>query len=100
MACYLQNAGMSTVVLERNQELGGGACGDEVPLPSFVANTCAHWTRFYAHPAYRDFNLREKGLRYVFPQVGISSVFDNGACLVTYPAYRVDEETGAPLLVN
>ena len=32
---YLQEAGMETVILERNMEIGGGLCSDEVPLPGF-----------------------------------------------------------------
>ena len=31
-------------------------------------NHCSHWTRFYGHPAYRDFDLYDEGLRYVFPE--------------------------------
>jgi len=68
IACYLQNAGIKTVVFERQHELGGGACGEELPLPGFIQNTCAHFTRFWAHPAYTDFNLREYGLKYIFPE--------------------------------
>ena len=59
LACYLQDAGMSTVVLERQHELGGAMCGDETTLPGFLSNPCAHSTRFYIHPAYNDFNLPE-----------------------------------------
>ena len=62
LGCYLQNAGMSTAIFERHHELGGGICGDEIPIPGFLANPCAHWTRFYSHPAYADFNLSEYGL--------------------------------------
>ena len=95
LGCYLQHAGMSTAILERNQELGGGLCGDEVPLPAFLANTCAHWTRFYSHPAYEDFNLRDYGLQLVFPEGGQGMVFDNGTCIVGYTAEPVaDQITG------
>ena len=40
-------------------------------------NTCAHWTRFYNHPAYRDFNLYDEGLRDVYPEE------DEGWCSMT-----------------
>ena len=33
LGLYLQKAGMETFIVERNQEMGGGLCGDEVPLP-------------------------------------------------------------------
>ncbi len=95
LGCYLQNAGMATAIFERQAEIGGGVCGDEVPLPGFLANTCAHWTRFYRHPAYEDFNLREMGLQYIFPDYAQGMVFENGTCIVGYPAEKiVDSATG------
>ena len=68
LACYLQNAGLKTVMFERQHELGGGACGEELPLPGFIQNTCAHFTRFWAHPAYTDFNLRGSYMDYALPR--------------------------------
>jgi cation diffusion facilitator CzcD-associated flavoprotein CzcO len=45
IACYLQNAGLKTVIFERQHELGGGAWGEELPLPGFIQNTCARCVR-------------------------------------------------------
>jgi phytoene dehydrogenase-like protein len=95
IACYLARAGLSVVVLERSRHLGGGACSSEGPAPGFLMNHCSHWTRFYAHPAYRDFALRDEGLRYVFPEENEGMIFDDGSSFVGYSAYRVvDPETG------
>jgi len=95
MACYLQKAGMRTAILEREAKLGGAVTSEEGPLPGFLLNECAHWTRFYSHPAYSDFDLREKGLEYVFPEQSEAMVFDNDTCLVGYSALRVvDPITG------
>ena len=94
IACYLQQAGLKTVIFERQHELGGGACGEELPLPGFIQNTCAHFTRFWAHPAYTDFNLREYGLKYVFPDQNEGMVYPDGTCYVGYSAWRVDPLTG------
>jgi beta-carotene ketolase (CrtO type) len=95
IACYLQKAGMKTVILERLAKLGGAVTSEEGPLPGFLLNECAHWTRFYSHPAYSDFNLREKGLEYVFPEQSEAMVFDNDTCLIGYSAMRVvDPVTG------
>jgi phytoene dehydrogenase-like protein len=82
MACYLQKAGMKTAIFERQSRLGGAVISEEGPLPGFTLNPCAHWTRFYSHPAYNDFNLREKGLEYVFPEQSEAMVFDDDTCLV------------------
>ncbi len=94
IACYLHQAGLKTVIFERQHELGGGACGEELPLPGFIQNTCAHFTRFWAHPAYSDFNLREYGLKYVFPDQNEGMVYPDGTCYVGYSAWRVDPLTG------
>jgi phytoene dehydrogenase-like protein len=95
LGLYLRNAGMSTVVLERQHELGGAMCGEEIPVPGFLSNTCAHWTRYYSHPVYHDFNLRDYGLKLIFPEGGAGIIFDNGKCIVGYTAYPVvDEVTG------
>jgi phytoene dehydrogenase-like protein len=94
-ACYLQKAGVKTAIFERQAKLGGAVTSEEGPVPGFVLDECAHWTRFYSHPAYSDFNLRQKGLQYVFPEHSEAMVFDNDTCLVGYSALRVvDPLTG------
>jgi phytoene dehydrogenase-like protein len=100
IACYLQQAGLKTVIFERQHELGGGACGEELPLPGFLQNTCAHFTRFWAHPAYTDFNLREYGLKYIFPDQNEGMIYRDGTCYVGYSAWRVDPATGKEELSN
>ena len=78
IACYLARAGLKTAMFERWHEMGGGACGEELPLPGYIQNPCAHFTRFYAHPAYADFNLREYGLVYTFPEYNEAWIYPNG----------------------
>ena len=95
VACYLARAGLSVLVLERTAHLGGGASSSEGPVPGFLMNHCSHWTRFYGHPAYRDFNLHDEGLRYVFPEENEGMIFDDGSSFVGYAASRVvDPATG------
>jgi len=78
IACYLQRAGLKTAMFERWHEMGGGACGEELPLPGFIQNVCAHFTRFYTNPAYTDFNLRDRGLVYLFPENNEAWIYPNG----------------------
>ena len=61
IACYLARAGLSVGVFERAPYLGGGANTSEGPAPGFLMNHCSHWTRFYGHPAYRDFSCTTRG---------------------------------------
>lgn len=95
IACYLAKAGLSVAVLERHTAFGGGAISEEGPAPGFRQNPCAHFTRFYGHPAYVDFKLRDEGLEYVFPEQNEGMIFDDGSSFIGYSAYRVvDPQTG------
>ena len=97
IACYLADAGLEVGVFERSlAALGGGASSGAGPAAGFTMNYCSHWTRFYGHPAYRDFNLRQEGLRYTFPDENEGMVFDDGSSFIGYSAFRVvDPLTGA-----
>ena len=95
IACYLARSGMSVGVFERAGRLGGGAATVNGPAAGYRMNTCAHWTRFYNHPSYRDFNLYDEGLRYVYPEENEGMVFDDGSSFIGYSASRVvDPVTG------
>jgi phytoene dehydrogenase-like protein len=94
-ACYLQRAGLKTGVFELQSKLGGAVTSEGGPVPGFRLNPGANFTRFYGHPAYTDFNLREKGLEYIFPDESEAMIFDNDTCLVGYSALKVvDPVTG------
>jgi phytoene dehydrogenase-like protein len=95
VACYLARVGMSVCVLERSPHFGGGAQTSEGPAPGYLMNHCSHWTRFYSHPAYRDFDLAAEGLRYVFPEQNEGMIFDDGSSVIGYSASTVvDAATG------
>jgi beta-carotene ketolase (CrtO type) len=95
IACYLARAGLKTAMFERWHEMGGGACGEELPLPGYIQNPCAHFTRFYAHPAYADFNLREYGLVYTFPEYNEAWIYPNGNYILGKTILKVvDPVTG------
>jgi beta-carotene ketolase (CrtO type) len=95
VACYLARAGLSVGVFERSGRLGGAALSGPGPLRGYTMNHYSHWTRFYSHPAYRDFDLHAEGLRYVFPEGNEAMVFDDGTAFVGWSAYRVVDGFGA-----
>ncbi len=96
IAPYLAKAGLKVGVFERLDHLGGGAISyDDTPAPGFRGNFCAHFTRFYSHPAYKEFNLRDEGLEYVFPDTNEAVIFDDETSYVGYAGFPVvDPQTG------
>jgi beta-carotene ketolase (CrtO type) len=95
IAPYLAKAGLKVGVFERLDHLGGGAVTEDLPSPGFRGNFCAHFTRYYGHPAYKEFNLRDEGLEYTFPDTNEAIIFDDGTSYVAYAAFTVvDPATG------
>ncbi len=94
IAPYLARAGLSVAVFEERSHIGGAAHSMPGPVKGFTQNPCAHWTRFYGHPAYQDFSLGELGLSYVFPEGNEAMVFDDGSVFVGYSASKVVDATG------
>ena len=95
IACYLARAGLKTAMFERWHEMGGGACGEELPLPGYIQNVCAHFTRFYTHPAYEDFKLRDHGLVYTFPEYNEAWIYPDHSYILGKPVFEVvDKLTG------
>ncbi|MFW6034416.1 MAG: phytoene desaturase family protein [bacterium] len=94
IAPYLARAGMSVAVFEATGRLGGGATSGRGPISGFTMNHCSHWTRFYSHPAYRDFDLQSEGLQYRFPEGNEAMVFDDRTAFVGWSAYRVVDDKG------
>ena len=94
VACYLARTGMSVCVLERSPHFEGGAQTSERPASGHLMNHCSHWTRFYSHPAYRDFELAAEGLEYVFPEQNEGMIFDDGTSFIGSSASVVVDRTG------
>ncbi len=94
IAPYLARAGLSVGVFEGRGRLGGSALSSKGPLSGYRMNNYSHWTRFYSHPAYRDFDLYTEGLRYEFPEGNEAMVFDDGSSFVGWSAWRVVDEHG------
>ncbi len=97
MGCYLGLNGMSVGIFEQGNELGGAACTGPVPAAGFLGNPHAEICAFWMSPAYYDFNLGDKGLEFIFPDVMMSKIFPDGRCIVVYRALDWDKATGTAL---
>ncbi|MDY6864311.1 MAG: NAD(P)/FAD-dependent oxidoreductase [Thermodesulfobacteriota bacterium] len=83
--CYLARAGINVLILERRDNIGGGACTEEVTLPGFKHNihSIGH-TWMWAGPVYKELKLEENGCKYIFPQEQYGMVFLDGKSLMLY----------------
>ncbi|HEX4023361.1 MAG TPA: NAD(P)/FAD-dependent oxidoreductase [Steroidobacteraceae bacterium] len=87
-AAYLAVAGKSVVVLERNHWFGGGVVTRELTVPGFRhdQHSMAH-IFIQGNPLLLDDELKLKaryGLRYLFPDPPMMSVFEDGTTLALY----------------
>jgi len=87
-AAYLAAAGKKVVVIERNAWFGGGVVTRELTAPGFRHDQHSMTHIFIqGNPLLRndDLGLKSKyGLRYVFPECPMMSVFEGGATLGLY----------------
>jgi len=87
-AAYLAVAGRKVVVLERNAWFGGGVVSRELTLPGFRHDQHSMSHIFIqANPLLKndELGLKSKyGLQYLFPEVPMMSVFEDGSTLKLY----------------
>src|SRR5262249_61622947 len=84
-AAYLAAAGKRVLVLERNAWFGGGVVTRELHVPGFRhdQHSMAH-IFIQANPLLANDDLKLKaryGLRYLFPETPMMSVFEDGKTL-------------------
>ena len=87
-AAYLAAAGKKVLVLERNAWFGGGVVSRELTLPGFRHDQHSMSHIFIqANPLLKNDELKLKsryGLDYIFPEVPMMSVFEDGSTLKLY----------------
>lgn len=86
-ACYLQRAGLSTLVLERRSDgiVGGGATTEEVTLPGFKHNMGAVWMGGTIWTGvHKQLELRRYGVNYIYTDISMSAVFEDGTSIHWY----------------
>ncbi len=87
-AAYLAVAGKKVIVLERNAWFGGGVVTRELTLPGFLHDQHSMSHIFIqGNPLLKDDELglkRKYGLQYLFPEVPMMSLFEDGSTLKLY----------------
>jgi len=82
-AAVLGLAGLSVVVLERNQRIGGSCCTDTLTLPDFAHDVCsAIHPMAVASPIFRKLELTHHGLTWVAAPVPLAHPLEDGRVAV------------------
>ena len=82
-AIQLQRAGLSVLLLEGKDTIGGGMRSKELTLPGFVHDVCSAIHPMAAgSPFFSTLPLHEHGLEFIYPDVLAAHPFDNGKAAV------------------
>jgi len=78
-AIALQQAGLSVLILEAKDTIGGGLRSAELTLPGFVHDICSAIHPLAAgSPFFNTLSLDQHGLEYIYPEMAAAHPFDDG----------------------
>jgi len=105
-AILLQQQGLSVLIIEGKDTIGGGLRSTELTLPGFVHDICsAIHPLAIASPFFKKLPLAAHGLRYILPDLAVAHPFDDGEAATLYhsvqetaTAFGVDEKTYLDLM--
>jgi phytoene dehydrogenase-like protein len=85
-AITLQQAGLSVLLIEGKDSIGGGMRSAQLTLPGFVHDICSAIHPMAAlSPFFSQLPLQQHGLEYIFPPIAAAHPFDDGsAALLTH----------------
>src|SRR5690349_21897863 len=82
-AIRLQQAGLSVLVLEARETVGGGTRSAELTLPGFTHDICsAIHPLALGSPFFRDLPLADYGLEWIQPPAALAHPLDDGTVAV------------------
>ena len=82
-AILLQQNGLSVLVIEGKEEIGGGMRTAELTLPGFKHDICSAIHPLGAgSPFFQQLPLEQHGLEYIYPEYAAAHPFDNGTAAV------------------
>lgn len=84
-AITLQQQGLSVLLIEGQDTIGGGMRSKELTLPGFVHDVCSAIHPMAAgSPFFRTLELEKYGLEYVQPEIPAAHPFDDGTAAALY----------------
>lgn len=82
-AIFLQQAGLSVLILEAKEQIGGGLRSAELTMPGYLHDVCsAIHPLAVSSPFLKTLPLKNHGLDFVYPEVSAAHPFDSGDAAV------------------
>jgi phytoene dehydrogenase-like protein len=87
---FLQQHGLSVLILEAKPTIGGGLRTAELTLPGFKHDICSAVHPLAAgSPFFKTLPLHNHGLEYLYPEIDAAHPFDNGTAAIV--KHSIDE---------
>jgi phytoene dehydrogenase-like protein len=81
-AITLQRSGLSVLLVEGKDTLGGGVRSAELTLPGFIHDVCsAVYPLGEDSPVFKPLHLEQFGLEYLRPEYAVAHPFDDGSAV-------------------
>lgn len=94
-AIRLQQEGLSVLIVEGKDSIGGGLRSAELTLPGYIHDVCsAVHPMAVGSPFFSSLPLGKHGLEYIYPEVLAAHPFDDGSAAVLKKSI---DETATPL---
>ena len=93
-AITMQKAGLSVLLIEGKETIGGGMRSAELTLPGFVHDVCsAIHPMAVGSPFFKTLSLEKFGLKFIQPEIAAAHPFSNGQAAALYPSVEKTAET-------
>jgi len=105
-AIVLQQHGLSVLLIEGKDNIGGGLRSEQLTLPGYIHDVCSAIHPLAAgSPFFKTLPLQKFGLEFIYPEIAAAHPFDNGTAAVlqqsitdTARAFGVDEQAYLKLM--
>ncbi len=102
-AITLQQAGLSVLIIEAKDKIGGGLRTEEITIPGFRHDLCSAVHPLGAcSPFFQSLPLEDFGLKFLYPEIPLAHPFDDGTAIpllssLSDTAISLREDAGAYL---
>lgn len=92
-AITLRRAGLSVLLVEKKETIGGGMRSMELTLPGFIHDVCsAIHPMAIASPFFSELPLNQFGLEFIHPSIPAAHPFDDGTAAALYRSAKQTAE--------